>query len=219
MSTVLAHYRQAMKPAADTIEKLYKNTIADKSEIIKLQDAVIRQNSEQIKELSSTVQTEMKSYCDIVKKSCKKSAVSPEKLKSVVKSVAEEEDRKSNLIVFGLTEDTNEDLADVVSEVLETVDVKPKVIECSRMGGRKEEHCRPVKVKLSSQDSVNAVLRNSRKLKGVGKFEAVFLAPDRSIEERTIHRKLVEELKSKIQTEPSKYHYIRDQKIFSVDKA
>ena len=141
MSTVLAHYRRAMKPAADTIEKLYKNTIADKSETLKLQDAVIRQNSEQVKELSSAVQTEMKSYCDIVKKSCKKSAVSPEKLKSVVKSVAEEEDRKSNLIVFGLTENTNEVLSNVVSEVLETVDVKPKVIECSRMGGKKEEHC------------------------------------------------------------------------------
>ena len=174
MSIVLAKYRQAMKPAADTIEKLYENTIADKSEIIKLQNAVIRKNSEQMKELSSTVQTEMKSYCDIVKKSCKKSAVSPEKLKSVVKCVAEEEDRKSNLIVFGCAEDTDEDLANVVSEVLETVDVKPKVIESSRMGGRKEGHCRPIKVKLSSQDSVNTVLRNSRKLKGSGNLKQYY---------------------------------------------
>ena len=87
------------------------------------------------------------------------------------------------------------------------------------IGWKKGTHCRPVKVKLSSQDSVNTVLRNSRKLKGVGKFGAVFLAPDRSVEERIIHRKLVEELKSKIKTEPSKYHYIRDQKIYSVEKA
>ena len=74
-------------------------------------------------------------------------------------------------------------------------------------------------MKLSSQDSFNTVLRNSRKLYGVEKFEAVFIASDRSIEERAIHKKLVKEIKKKIKTEPSKYPYIRDQKIISVDKA
>ena len=179
---------------------------------------MIKKNAEQITQFSSTVQTEMKSYCDIVKKNCEKSAVSAEQLKSVVKSVAEEEDRKSNLIVFGLTEEKNEDLMNVVSEVFETVGAKPKVIECSRLGGKKHEHRRPIKVKLSSQDSADLVIRNSRKLKGVDKFKAVFIAPDRSIEERANHRKLVEELKNKIKIEPSKYHFIRDQKIVSVDK-
>ena len=43
----------------------------------------------------------------------------PEKLENVIKSVAEEEDRKLNLIVFGLTEETNENLTNVVSEVFE----------------------------------------------------------------------------------------------------
>ena len=65
---------------------------------------LIKKNSEQIGEFSSTVQTEMKRYCDIVKKNCEKSVVSPEKVENVINSVAEGEDRKSNLIVFGLTE-------------------------------------------------------------------------------------------------------------------
>ena len=78
------------------------------------------------------------------------------------------------------------------------------------MRGKKQGHRRHIKVKLSSLDSVNTVLRNSRKLKGDEKFEAVVIVPDRSIEERAIHRKLVEEMKNKIKTEPSKYHYIRD---------
>ena len=54
--------------------------------------------------------------------------VSPKKLKNVIKSVAEDEDRKSNLIVFGLTEETDDDLTNVVSELFEAVGVKPKVI-------------------------------------------------------------------------------------------
>ena len=145
--------------------------------------------------------------------------VSPKKLKNVIKSVAEDEDRKSNLIVFGLTEETNEDLTNVVFEVFKAAGAKPTVIECSRMRGKKQGHRRHIKVKLSSLDSVNTVLRNSRKLKEDEKFEAVVIVPDRSIEERAIHRKLVEEMKNKIKTEPSKYHYIRDYKIVSVDKA
>ena len=87
-----------MKNAIDTVEKLYESEFADKSEIIRLQEEVIKKNSEQIREFSSTFQTEMKSYCDIVKKNCDKSGVSPEKLKNVIKSFSEEEDRKSNLI-------------------------------------------------------------------------------------------------------------------------
>ena len=123
------------------------------------------------------------------------------------------------MIVFGLTEETNEDLTNVVFEVFKAAGAKPTVIECSRMRGKKQGHRRHIKVKLSSLDSVNTVLRNSRKLKEDEKFEAVVIVPDRSIEERAIHRKLVEEMKSKIKTEPSKYHYIRDYKIVSVDKA
>ena len=123
------------------------------------------------------------------------------------------------MIVFGLTEETNEDLTNVVFEVFKAAGAKPTVIECSRMRGKKQGHRRHIKVKLSSLDSVNTVLRNSRKLKEDEKFEAVVIVPDRSIEERAIHRKLVEEMKNKIKTEPSKYHYIRDYKIVSVDKA
>ena len=55
--------------------------------------------------------------------------MSPEKLKNVIKSVAEEEDRKLNLIVFGLTEETIENLTNVVSEVFEAVGANPKDIK------------------------------------------------------------------------------------------
>ena len=66
------------------------------------------------------------------------------------------------------------------------------------MGGEKQEPRIKVKIKLSSQDSVNSVLRNSRKLQGFEKFEALFIAPDRSIEERATHKKFVEDMTKKI---------------------
>ena len=79
--------------------------------------------------------------------------MNPEKVKNVIKSVAGEDVRKSNLIVFGLSEETNEDLTNAVFDVFEAVSAKPKVIECSKMGRKKQEHHRPIKVK--NQISLN----------------------------------------------------------------
>ena len=50
-------------------------------------------------------------------------------------------------------------------------------------------------------------------------MEALSITPDWSIEERATLRKLVKEIKNKIKTEPSKYHFIWDQKIMSDDNA
>ena len=58
----------------------------------------------------------MTSYCKIAKKSCKKADVSPEKLKGIVKTVAEEEDRSKKLVVFSSLKESNEDLGTTVSE-------------------------------------------------------------------------------------------------------
>ena len=49
-------------------------------------------------------------------------------------------------------------------------------------------------------------------------WKCVYLTPDRSKEERVAHSKLVAELKQKIGEDSSKYHYIRDSKIISVDE-
>ena len=45
----VSEYRQEAKNAIDTVEKLYESAFADKSEIIRLQDEVIKKNSEQIR--------------------------------------------------------------------------------------------------------------------------------------------------------------------------
>ena len=64
-------------------------------------------------------------------------------------------------------------------------------------------------------------MSKASKLKGNAceHWRCVYLAPDRSKEERQAHSKLGAELKQKISEDSSKYHSIRDGKIISVDRA
>ena len=48
-------------------------------------------------------------------------------LKTVVKSVVEEEDRSRSFMLFGLKEDTGEDVSGKVGDVLLQLNLKPKV--------------------------------------------------------------------------------------------
>ena len=63
------------------------------------------------------------------------------------------------------------------------------------------------------------VLKKASKLRR-NKYEhwkCVYLAPDRSKEERVAYSKLVAEIKQKIGEDSTKYHCIRDGKIISVE--
>ena len=51
-------------------------------------------------------------------------------LKTVVKEVVAEEDRSRNLMIFGLTEDTEEQLLEKVSNVLLELTEMPKIEVC-----------------------------------------------------------------------------------------
>jgi hypothetical protein len=92
---------EMLKVANSTINKLQSAAIEDKETVIKLQKEVISIINEQLQSVSTTVQSEMKTYCDIFKKSSKKAVVTQEELTKVIKTVAEE-DRGKNLMVFGL---------------------------------------------------------------------------------------------------------------------
>ena len=76
-----------------------------------------------------------------------------------------------------------------------------------------------MKVTLKSSDLVQYLLRRASKLKREdGKFRSVYLAPDRSKDERLAHNKLVIEMKELMTRDFTKYYYIRDKRILSVDK-
>ena len=44
-------------------------------------------------------------------------------------------------------------------------------------------------------------------------FRSVYISPDRTVSERRAYKKLVDEVKLKRETEPDKFHFIRNNKI------
>ena len=87
--------------------------------------------------VAETVKAEFVSYSAAVKKNQSTSSpIAPETLKSVVRKVAEEDDRSRSLMVFGLPEEGDEQLHDKVSAVFQEFGEKPRM-EASRLGEKK----------------------------------------------------------------------------------
>ena len=112
----------------------------------------------------------------------------------------------------------------VVDDLLLAINEEKKhqVLGSLRLGTIKKDSdsVRPIKVTLGSADSVKEILSKAKTLKTLygsnEMFSKMYLAPDRSQEERIEHRKLVEEMKLLISKEPNKHHCIRNGKIVSV---
>ena len=127
-----------------------------------------------------------------------------------------DEDRKKNLILFGLGEEDDESLKDKVSEVLFEVNQKPQLRQVVRLG-QPTGRCRPVRVSLESSDTVHSILKESTKLKSSTVYSKVFISPDRTPEERIKHNELVREMKSNIQSDSSKHWKINKGKVVVVE--
>jgi len=229
------------KSAASKIDNL-------KSEQIENQKKLLEVQQEKMDSVQKTVQTEMKSWSDIVKKNCEKSAPSLNSMKKVVQSVVQDDVRSKNFIIYGAPEANGGCTRtgyDVAKEVLEEIwdyaedyaeaedrpsslpstDIgRPVIVTGVRIGNKKpindDEKPRPCKVTLASPEAVRLVLARARYLKksSCAAFHSWYITPDRNSEERAAHKKLVIKMKNMITTEPQKYHYIRDGKIHSVDK-
>ena len=109
----------------------------------------------------------MRSYSDVVKKTeCVAAAcINSDTLKTVLKTVVAEKDRGRNLMVFGLEEEEDEQLADKISDVFQLLGEKPRV-EASRVGVKRAGTAiRPVKVSLASANTVHQILIKSKTLR------------------------------------------------------
>ena len=92
-----------------TYQKLKDGKISDQETIIKLQDKLIEKREEEISSVKSTVKTELKSYSSAVSKNCM-AALSPKKIEAAVKKVADKEDRSRNVVIYGVQEESGEDI-------------------------------------------------------------------------------------------------------------
>ena len=212
--------------------KLQREKIEDQKSIIDLQKKLLKQNEEglrsvetvvqnavqnEMKSVKTTVKTEMKSYSSVLTSSVS-APISEKKIISAVKSATEKEDRKRNVIIYGVEEMDNEVLPERVSGILLEIGEKPAVRDSCRVGIKKSSNIRPIKFTLSSSDVVCQVLRKAKLLRLKEGFKSVYLCPDRTIEERRAYKKLLHELKLKSEAEPNKSFVIRNNKIVSASE-
>ena len=202
----------------DECHKLRKEKIKDQEAIIKLQEKLIEKKDNEISNVQSTVQSEMKNYSAAVSKSCK-TALAPKRIQAAVEKVAEKSDRSRNVIIYGVQEQKDEVLENRVNEILAEIDEKPRVQNCCRIGlVKSEQNCRLVKFTLSSNDHVKQVLTKCKLLRSKEGYTSIYICPDRSVEERVAFKKLLEELKLKRTSEPGYVHSIRNKKIISIPR-
>ena len=122
-------------------------------------------------------------------------------------------------MMFGLEETERENLDFKVRVIFE--ELKEKPLSRAERVGRKtsEDSARPVKVSMESSLIVSDILKKSKELKQ-SVFSHVFLKPDRMLEQRLKHKKIVAELKKSIQEAPEKHcHQEKVVKQDSTDKA
>ena len=215
--------------AGRKIEELNTSRLKEQEKVITLQEELLKEKDAQIASFQTTVRDEVASVNTAVKSEIRSSwskvvelgtakPISTANLKEAVKSAVAEDDKSRNIMIFGKAEAENENVGEVVAEVLNDLNEKPRPIECLRVGTTTEGKPRPIKVKLSSRDSVANILRKAKLLRDSSYNRATFIGPDRSKEERIAHKSLVEKMKLKIKEEPKNYHYILRGMIISVMK-
>ena len=215
----VSQYQSRMIQLQDQVIKLQEQLLSAKEGLSKAIEFNEHLKTEYFEGVQKEVSSVKQSFSDVVKSGSieNSAAISTESIKSVAKQIALEEELGRNIMVFGLCEEVNEEINTKVAEVLESLGEKPRVEAC-RIGKKSPSAARPVKVSFSSSSIVQQILKKSSKLCGTERFKRVFLAPDRTAEERAQRKELVLELKRRAGIEKDKKLFIRGGKICSLER-
>ena len=222
----LSSAKVQLDKAREELLQGHRKISALQDEVSSLKDTVISLKDDILEKSVNVVQTvvknEMQSYSTVletaataVNQACT-SALAPSKIRSAIASAAT--DRSSNLIVYGLCEDAESSDSEKVKEIFEYLVEAPVISEVVRLGRSREEQIRPVKVVLRSGESVRGILGKASRLKESGTFRSVYVAPDRTLEERVERRTLVANLKERRKSEPEKVWVIRQGSVVGTEK-
>ena len=209
------------KTAASKVDQL-------KSEQLDSQREIIKMKQDKLDSVENVVKSEIKSWAEVVNKNTNQSkALSSKVVKEAVKAANAEDERSRNLIIYGVPDEASEesDIA-IVQHVVSVIEITENLKKCAvppksqmyRIGNKMANKTRPIKVVMRSAEDVQSVLKNAGKLKSDHLYGRVYVAPDRTKEERLAHSKLVNEMKELIKSNPSKHYIIRGGKVIMVDK-
>jgi len=206
-------YSDKFESSRTFVEQMKSELIAAQRSVVKLQQQILDAQAKQLNEVSTVVDTAVdrgiRSYSEIVSQTIEESVpvLSEQKLKKVVQEAVIVDDRSKNVVIFGLPEETSENLDDKITDLFGEIEEKPS-FEATRVGTVSDEKSRPVKVYLRNSDIVRRLLGKAKKLKATTEYRKVYISPDRSPVERVKHRKLVAEMRSKASEDPDRRYYI-----------
>jgi len=224
MLSVISESRKILRLAAAKFDDQKSELVENQKRLLQIQDELIECKNSEIDVVKDTVKTEIKSFSEIVKQKSDQ-PFAPSKLKEAIKSVAVEEERSKNVLFFGIpeskaTQGTNQNQADrsKLGGLLYQWGMKAEIVDSCRLGVEERGKTRPIKAKFSCADTTRRLLSSAKDLRNTTDYKKCYIAPDRTKEERDARKKLVDEMKRLIETEPTKYHYIRNNKVCSVNR-
>ena len=226
MRSMICDSKSVLRSASEKVDEQKSDLIRNKNELIECK-------SGKLDSVKETVQSEMKSFSEVVKSKCVSSKISPAKIKMAVHSAIREEDRAKNFIIFGAPEEleceeeemTDLELVQDIFGITKCASVdRNSIRKCERVGMKKSADAkRPIKVTLKDAESVREVLSKAKSLKSFQtdgynyEYCKLFVSPDRSPEERLTRQNLVKEMKEKIKNDPGKRYYIRNNRVCAAE--
>ena len=219
---LLKRSQDLVKCAAADLDFMKCEQLQNQSKLLEVQEEVMRNKSDQLEAVKSTVDDKLTGWAAIVEKNSTKT-VTQKVMKKAVKSAIKECDREYNVVMFNVEEEQEDgDSSDQYN-----IDTARNVISSTgltsfegdfsteRIGSPDEEKNRPLLVKFDNKTAAFELLAKSKNLKDDENYGMVFIAPDRSREQRDEHRKLVQQLKQKRADNPGTQFYIRNKTIYS----
>ena len=195
-----------------SLAEMSATAVSSQNEVIGLQKRVIDIQQQHIDQAATTVgenvrdtlSEEIKLYSTALANKAAEAAVSQtpkqqtsaptvQVMTQAVKFAAEENERSKRLIFFGI-QDSSENLDEDENAAVEALGIDPMFDSSVKLGTRKPGLSRPVLVTVRDAAHATEILRKSHLLRRTDLFKSVYISPDRSLEQRKIHRELVNEL-------------------------
>ena len=196
-----------LKSHSKELIKTQRDLVAAQEELIKMQRQLLVKRDTEITAVQTTAQQELKSFATVLEKECA-SALAPKKIQSAI--VAASDDRGCNIIIHGLEE--SDELETQVKFMFAELEEAPVVTSLERLG-KQCQTARPVKVVLRSREAQKSILSKKSKLRGTDAYDKVYISPDRTLEERTQRKQLVDRLKQMAKEYPGKHYIIRGNEV------
>ena len=221
LTKLLKSSHEMLKSAAADLDTLKCEQLRNQSKLIQVQEDLNDKKSVQLDSVQKTVDEKLTTWSSVVAKNSEKKVMQKE-MKRAVKLAFNEQDRERSVIMFNVKEretaDTNEHHdGELAFKIMQRAGLPEQdgTYNCERIGAPIDSRSRPLKVLFSSKSTAFELLLRSKNLKDDDQFHNIFIAPDRSREERVEHKKLVEQLRAKRAENPDKKFYIYHKSIRS----